>query len=467
MRTIIKDKRVKDYSEILLSKLIIVMLSFLTGFLIPAALSIEDYGYYSLFALFISYLGIFHFGFIDGLYLKYGKLDMDELPHSEYRYFARYLIFEQVLFMVLSIIVINNFLSFDTNTKFILTFAAINMLAVNLQAFFNRTSLGTRNVRYPAITGILQKLIISVFALSTLFITIDIVSIVIVLTISNYIVFLIGLYHYRRLIFGKATKGKLFELYKFGIPLLIANYIGIFIISMDRLFISTYYTIESLSYYSFALTMLIIIDTIVNSLYQMLYPNVSRLSENNKKNLYQVLSVILIIVTVFGVSGYYVLEFLIPIILPKYVESLQFLAVLLPAFIFRVDAGVAKKSYIYTDKRQKGSILINTLTLIIGVLLNYYFIYSGKNVIYVAYATLISLVIWSLLLEIFFSHKGYSFNIMKYVYVALCLSVFFILNAMPLYSIIKFVLYIIIVLFITLLLQRKILFNIISFVKNG
>ncbi len=466
MRIIFRDKRVKDFSEILLSKLVIVLLSFVTGFLIPAALSIEDYAYYSLFALYISYLGIFHFGFVDGLYLKYGKLDLDDLPHEEYRYFSKFLILKQILLAIITVLVVRSIFSFDSKTTFIMSFAAINMVAVNLQVFFMVTSQGTRNVRYTAVTSVLQKIIITLFALSTLLITVNIVVIVLVLTLSNYIVFFIGLFHYRDLIFGKSCKGSLKDIYKTGIPLLIANYIGIFIMTMDKLFISNYYSIDSLSYYSFALSMLVIINAVINSLYQVLYPNISRLSKDNKVKFYQHLSIILIIVTVFGLSGYFVLELLIPIILPKYDESLKFLAIILPTLIFKVDADVAKKSYLYTDKLQNESIIINTFILVFGLSLNFYFVYIGMEDIYIAYATLLSFAIWSILLEIFFAFKGYSFNIQKYFYIGFCLLIYLILNNIEINSILKIVVYIISIGIITLLMQRKILRNITSMFRN-
>lgn len=46
--------------------------SLVVGFIVPAILSIEGYAELKTYTLFISYIGLFHLGFLDGLYIKYG-----------------------------------------------------------------------------------------------------------------------------------------------------------------------------------------------------------------------------------------------------------------------------------------------------------------------------------------------------------------------------------------------------------
>ncbi len=469
MASIIKDKRVKDFSEILISKIIVILLGLLTGFLIPAALTTDDYGYYSLFGLYISYLGIFHFGFIDGLYLKYGNLDLDLLPVKQYRFFTRYLIAKQILFSIISIFVIYFFTNNDDKTQFVLIFAAINILAVNLQSFFKFTSQGVRNVRYTAVTTILQRIIMTIFALCTLFVSVNLTTAVFVLTFSNYIIFIIGVWKHRFLIFGESEKGNFSDIYKLGVPLLIANYIAVFIATSDKIFINIFYTEDSketLAFYSFALSLLVLTNAVVDSIYQILYPNISRLSEDRKKDSYKILSISLVIVTTFGLSGYFALDFLIPLILPKYLESLDFLVIIFPLLIFSTDVNVVKRSYIYADKNQKSSLLINVIVLSIGVLLNLYIATRGMNVIFIVYSTLICHALWTFILEVFFSRNGYDIYIQKYLHIIVSLVLYISINSLDLHSIIKFILFVTSLGIYTLITQIKLIKSVISLVKK-
>ena len=45
--------------------------SLVVGFCVPMILSIEAYAGLKTYTLLISYIGLFHFGFIDGLFIKY------------------------------------------------------------------------------------------------------------------------------------------------------------------------------------------------------------------------------------------------------------------------------------------------------------------------------------------------------------------------------------------------------------
>ena len=46
-------------------------------------LSVNDFGYWQLFIFYTSYVGFFHFGFNDGIYLLNGGKNYDELNYNE------------------------------------------------------------------------------------------------------------------------------------------------------------------------------------------------------------------------------------------------------------------------------------------------------------------------------------------------------------------------------------------------
>ena len=55
-------KTISDIIKVSLSNFLKLLAGILTGFLLPKILNITDYGYYKTFTLYISYVGIFHFG---------------------------------------------------------------------------------------------------------------------------------------------------------------------------------------------------------------------------------------------------------------------------------------------------------------------------------------------------------------------------------------------------------------------
>ena len=47
------------------------------GFIIPKVLTIESYADFKTYTLFAGYIGMLHFGFVDGLYVDYGGKNLN------------------------------------------------------------------------------------------------------------------------------------------------------------------------------------------------------------------------------------------------------------------------------------------------------------------------------------------------------------------------------------------------------
>ena len=76
-----------------ISNLFTILSGIIVGFVIPKIMGLEDYGYYKTFTLYVSYVGLFHLGFIDGIYLKYGGVSYDDFDKSRFRMYSRFIIF--------------------------------------------------------------------------------------------------------------------------------------------------------------------------------------------------------------------------------------------------------------------------------------------------------------------------------------------------------------------------------------
>ena len=63
------------------------------GWILPKFMSVESYSYYKTYTLYAGYLGVFHFGFINGVYLKYGQFDYNDLPQNEFKCYTKLLCF--------------------------------------------------------------------------------------------------------------------------------------------------------------------------------------------------------------------------------------------------------------------------------------------------------------------------------------------------------------------------------------
>ena len=91
------------------------MLSFISGlvngFVIPAVLTKEAYADVKTYTFYVSYLGLLHFGFIDGMYIKYGGKELKDINKGELKAEHNVFLFIQLavagIFLVLSILMKN------------------------------------------------------------------------------------------------------------------------------------------------------------------------------------------------------------------------------------------------------------------------------------------------------------------------------------------------------------------------
>ena len=85
------------------SQIVLLLSGILTGIFLPKIMSMDSYGSYKLYTLYLSYVGLFHFGFIDGIYLKYGGVDYDDLDRELFRKFSKYLLVIESIISLLAL----------------------------------------------------------------------------------------------------------------------------------------------------------------------------------------------------------------------------------------------------------------------------------------------------------------------------------------------------------------------------
>ena len=68
------DKIFKNFFFVAVANLLTFGISALTTFFVPRYLGVENYGYFQLYVFYITYAyaGVLHFGWVDGILLRYG-----------------------------------------------------------------------------------------------------------------------------------------------------------------------------------------------------------------------------------------------------------------------------------------------------------------------------------------------------------------------------------------------------------
>lgn len=120
----------KGMLQILFANILNMMFSIGTNFLLPKFLSIDSYSQIKTYQLYITYVAILHLGYNDGMYLKFGGKNLDEIQHDELQKNISTVVVFQAIVTIGSVWVA--FLLKDTA----LLMAAVAILPQNMIAYF-------------------------------------------------------------------------------------------------------------------------------------------------------------------------------------------------------------------------------------------------------------------------------------------------------------------------------------------
>ena len=405
----IKSKTIKDILKVTFSNACILLSGILVGFLLPKIIDQVDYGYYKTFTLYIAYIGLFHFGIIDGIYLKYGDKDYNELDKEKFRFYTRFLLILEgaisLLFIIISLFAIQ-----EKEMKFIFVMVSLTLFSTNITSYFQYISQITRRFKELTLRNIVQSILISL-AIISLFISYKYFRLVInfeIYTIIYVIIlFLLMVWYifaYRDITFGKASKGlykDIFYFLKIGFPLLIANLAINLIFMIDRQFVNILYDKVTYATYAFSYNMLSLITTLINSIALVIYPTIKRSKEFNSSTYQNLISIISTLVFVC-LLVYYPLDLFIHWFLPKYNDSLVIFRIILPGLITSSCISIVMQNY-YKLLNKNLNFFIKSLVIIaLSIGLNFLAYYIFKNQEAISVASIIVTFIWYITIESYF-----------------------------------------------------------------
>lgn len=399
-------KILKDIFKVALSNITTILSGVVVGFVVPKILSVEGYGLYKTFTLYVSYLGLFTLGMVDGIVLKYGAKNYNELDRSLFRAFFKWCMLLQVFFMMSAVIA--GFV-ISGEHGFILSLLGLNLMATNFLGYFQQISQITQRFNEYSVRKILLSVssIILVVVLFVLYKTGHVVSYRLYgggVVFFNFILLIWYLFTYRDICFGKSFSllGSLrpaLGLVAEGVPLMFANLNSILILSLDRQFVNILFTTTEYAIYAFAYSMMSLVAVATSAISMVLYPFLKRMDVSQFKEAYNKF-LILITVFVFGiVSFFYPLKIVVEWILPKYIDSLHIFKIIIPGIAISSAIHVIMHNYYKTLGINKKYFIISLIVLIVSAVANFLAYELFGTMESISIASLITIIFWYVLAD--------------------------------------------------------------------
>ena len=462
-------KPIKSILLVSLSNFFKLLSGVLIGFLLPKIMDVTEYGFYKTFSLYATYVGLFTIGITDGIYLYFGGFNYNDIDKKSFRSITLlYFIIET--FFSICFLAVSFF--FTGEYRFILIFLSIFLIGNNISVYFQFISQITGRFKELSFRITIQSILNcgSVLILWILHKYTD-VSVTfriytIIYCIINVVLSLWYIFTYRDITFGEHLSLKnetkaVWSLIKLGIPLLIANLCSSLILTIDRQFVSIFFSIEEYAIYAFAYNMLSLITTTISAISIILYPFLKKQNLDSSRNMYSDLSAIIICVLFLSIIVYFPLCWFVSWFLPKYISSLPIFRVILPGLVISSTISMVFHNYYKIENKEKIYFMITIAILIISIIANLIAYYLSKSTLIISVASIIVTMVWYIVSEVFFIKK-YKIRWWKNIsYIILMMVAFYSITLISKWWL-AMIIYLVCFLVISFIFYRNIIFNIIK-----
>ena len=392
------------------AQIISVLLSTFMSLVVPKILGINEYGYWQLFLFYINYVGFFHFGITDGMYLKNGGIEYEKLDKREISsQFYTLLFIQIIILMVISLLSI----TFSTNSirMMILICTGVYMIIANMNWFLGYVFQATNRVKLYSISIMIDKIIFLLFIIFAFIFKYKNLYVYIPFYIfTTFCALLFSIYNSKEIVltrplpFKKGIKLSV-KSAKIGINLTLASISSMLILGVGRFLVDRAWGIESFGKFSFSLSLTNFFLLFIAQISVVLFPTLRQVKLETAKKLFKsfnnMLNSFLPLIYVF----YIPMKCILGLWLPQYNISLNYLAMLLPICIFDGKNQMINNTYFKVLREEKKLLKINIITLIISVMLSIISVYVLENIYFVIMTMLISVAFRSVYGELYLYKK--------------------------------------------------------------
>ncbi|KAF1303521.1 hypothetical protein [Enterococcus sp. JM9B] len=377
----------------------------------PKILGVEGYGYYQLYLFYISFAGLFHFGLVDGIALKYAGIEYKDLHGERLGIQFWFLFIIEIIILILVSIWIGIFDESITDKTLIIIYSVISILLTNMRSLIlsilqsaNRILEYSRLTRVDRILFIFPAMLYLVFTGNnfSVLLIIDLVCRGIALVVGMGMTFDILFRNYiPNLKDVIATKKLVFS----GINLTLSFIASQLIIGVIRFGVERKWSIVEFGKISLTLSLSNMFITFINAIGATLFPYLRRIENRNLSMIYSNIRISLMTISFGLLLLYYPFSFVLIRWLPAYEESIHYMGILFPIFIYESKTSLLTNTFLKTIRGEKRIFVANILTLFLSLILTGISIFILESLTYAVFSILVLLVFRSDLSEYFLEQK--------------------------------------------------------------
>ena len=410
----------KGIAYVFVANAINLTISLFTSFILPKFLSVDSYANIKLFSLYVTYIGILHLGYADGMYLRVGGKSVRTIDGKEAKIeFDTFKVFQTVMCLLMvgvSLIMQNQIL-------LLCSFVILPIGVSNyIRSFYTAIGEFKKYSRYTNINTIMIFIIniVLLFIIKTDYYLVYIIAYIVV-----YFIYWLFIEHELRKVLGRPKRSLHFkksymkENIGSGIFLMTGNFCNVIFTSIDRLFVNNLIGMVEFAYYSFAVSVENTLNIFIVPISTTMYNYFCK--EKSKERIIKIKRYSLLLAAMI-MSLAFPARFIIEHWIPKYISSIDVIFFLVAAQYAAMMVKIVHINLYKSKKQQKKYFKIMLCVILISVLLNTIGYLIFRNMVAIAVATLITNIIWFIIGEI--DLREYVLKVKDYVFFALNMVVF-------------------------------------------
>lgn len=371
--------------------------------IVPKLLGVEQFGYWQLYIFYVSYVGFFHLGLPDGVYLITGgqtREEMDKAAIKSQMIFG--VVYQAVMAVVL--VLLSGFLQTGTERVFVVVMTAIYLVLQNIATFMMFELQCMNETKKSSFSTIVERLSFLVPMLVLLVLRVDsFYPYVFAYTASTVVQLAYCAWHMRDFWgaewLGLRRAARLSWLsIKIGFPMMIANVMSMLILGIGRFFIDARWGIETFGRLSLALSLVSFFLAFVSQASMVLFPSLRQASRDEVQGFYRAARDAMGLFFPGVYMLYFPMVWLLTLWLPAYASAFVYLIFLLPICVFDSKYNITGVTYYNVLRRERVMLLVNLSTAAVSLLLTLVAVYvigSIFAVIFAMTAVIVARSLWS------------------------------------------------------------------------
>lgn len=402
-----------------IAQIISLAVSFIMNLVLPKFISEYQYALWQTYLLYVGYVGILHFGLLDGIVLRYSQYDYEELDKVRIRSQFKCLLVMTNTFCTIAIICVSLFCQNEMRTVFIMT--AIGIITRTIFTYTSYSFQITNRIKYYAEMIIGYRIFYGIGVIAMLLLGFHSFYFFCAVDLgSDVFGVLFSLHNNKGLYFGKSLKIKetLEEAKKnisAGILLMISNWSSFLLTGSARMIIQWHWDKLTFGKVSFAFSITNLFLTFVTAISVVLFPSLKRTNKKNLPGLYKkiraVMNPVLIIILIFYYPGCWILRQW----LPEYNNSLLYLGILLPIIIFSSKISLLTNNYLKALRKEKTMLIINLISVGAAICMFTFSAYVTNSLKILLFFIVVAIMFCSILSESVVMKELNIFNIREFI----------------------------------------------------